>query len=495
MPRRNTVALAVCLAAAFTTLLDQASLNTAIPALRSELGASPATLQWIIAGYSLTFGLAMVPAGRLGDAHGRKWLFVGGVALFTSASIVGGTANEAWVVAVARLVQGAGAGIVNPQVYGIFQDLFTGRERARALGAYATVGGITAVLGPLAGGAVLGTVGADLGWRIVLLLNVPFGLLTVPLAIKYLPSSGPVRKRTALDLPGLALLATVTLGLLLPFVLPRAQLALALAVAAFGVLLWWERRYARSGRTPVLMPELLRSRGFSLGTLSAMFQFGATLSANLVLILYLQDGLGWTPLQAALPMVPGALGFAIASSLSWRLLARYGRAGVVGALLGSVLATGATLLVVLTVPESRLVLALGLTQLLSGAANGLMLSPNQALTLAHAPAGAAGLAGAFLQVAQRISATLSTAAVTGIMVASSGVTAGLTLCVAMMAASAACSALDLRGRYGDAGESDRGQRRVQLGEVRDHQVSAGDPAGSVAGAGDGHHGGGAPGDR
>ncbi|WP_430787285.1 MFS transporter [Actinoplanes sp. G11-F43] len=453
MPRRNTVVLAVCLAAAFTTLLDQASLNSAIPALRDELGAGPATLQWIIAGYSLTFGLAMVPAGRLGDTHGRKWLFVGGLTLFTVAGVVGATATEAWVVAAARLTQGAGAGIVNPQVYGLFQDLFTGRERARALSAYATVGGITAVLGPLVGGAVLGAAGGDLGWRVVLLMSVPFGLVTVPLAIKFLPG-GPrpgSARRTTLDLPGLALLAAVTLCLLLPFVLPDGPgLPTAawplLAVAALGALAWWERRYARTGRTPVLMPELLRSRGFSLGTLSAMFQFGATLSANLVLVLHLQDGLGWSPLRAALPLIPGAIGFALASSQSWRLVSRFGRAGVVGALAGSVLATVATLLVVRTVPESGLILALSLTQFASGLAGGLMLSPNQALTLAHAPAGAAGLAGAFLQVSQRISATLATAVVTGIMVTDDGVSAGLAICVAMLIASTACSALDLRTR-------------------------------------------------
>jgi len=461
VPRRNAVALAVCLAAAFTTLIDQASLNTAIPALRDELGASPATLQWIIAGYSLTFGLAMVPAGRLGDAHGRKWLFVGGMSLFTVAGIVAGTAGEAWVVAVARLVQGAGAGIVNPQVYGIFQDLFAGRERARALSAYATVGGVASVLGPLAGGAVLGAVGDDLGWRLVLLLNVPFGLITVPLAIRFLPD-GPRpgdARRTTLDLPGLTLLGAVTLCLLLPFVLPAGQglptVAWPLiAVAALGALAWWERRYARSGRTPVLMPELMRSRGFSLGTLSAMFQFGASLSANLVLVLHLQDSLGWTPLQAAVPLIPAALGFAAASSQSWRLVARFGRAGVVGALAGAVLTTGATILVVHTVPQSGLVLALSLTQLASGAATGAMMSPNQALTLAHAPAGAAGLAGACLQVSQRISATLSMAAVTGIMVAGSEVTGALTICLAMMVAAAACSALDLRSPRAAAGTPD-----------------------------------------
>ncbi|WP_433795801.1 MFS transporter [Actinoplanes sp. CA-252034] len=420
MPRRNTVVLLVCLAAAFTTLIDQASLNTAIPALRSSLGAGPATLQWILAGYSLTFGLAMIPAGRLGDAHGRRWLFAGGIALFTVAAVVAGTASEAWVVAVARLVQGAGAGIVNPQVYGIIQDLFTGRDRARALGAYATVGGIAAILGPLVGGAVLGAAGDMDGWRVVLLLTVPFGLVTVPLAMRFLPAGRPeTSRRTTLDLPGLALLAAVTLCLLLPFVLPAGQGPPTVvwpltAVAALVSLAWWERRYARSGRTPVMMPELLGSRGFSLGTLTAMFQFGASLSTVLVLVLHLQDTLGWSPLAAASTTVPGAVGFALASSQSWRLLARFGRAGVVAALIGSVLAIAATIVVLHTVPASALGLALSCTQLVSGFSSGLMMSPNQALTLAHAPAGAAGLAGAFLQVSQRISATLATAVVTGL---------------------------------------------------------------------------------
>ncbi|GGN72465.1 MFS transporter [Actinoplanes lobatus] len=452
MPRRNALALAVCLAAAFTTLLDQASLNTTVPALRESLGAGPATLQWIIAGYSLAFGLAMVPAGRLGDAHGRKWFFVAGIALYTVAGVVAATANEAWVVAVARLAQGAGAGIINPQVYGIIQDLFTGRDRAWALGAYSTVGGIAAVLGPLTGGLALGAFGDDLGWRVVLLMGVPFGLLTVPLAIRFLPAGRPDHgRRTTLDLPGLALLGAVTLCLLLPFVLPGDQgLPVAVwplaAVTALAALAWWERRYARSGRTPVLMPELVRSRGFSLGTLTAMFQFGATLSANLVLVLYLQEGLGWPALEAALPLIPGAIGFAAASSQSWRLVARFGRSAVVGALAGAVTTTATTIVVLHTVPESGLGVALMCTQFASGVCGGLVLSPNQALTLAHAPAGAAGLAGAFLQVSQRISATLAMAAVTGIMVTGQNVTAALAICLTMMTASAACAALDLRTR-------------------------------------------------
>jgi predicted MFS family arabinose efflux permease len=338
-------------------------------------------------------------------------------------------------------------------VYGIVQDLFTGRDRARALGAYATVGGIAAILGPLVGGAVLGAVGDTGGWRVVLLLTVPFGLVTAPLALLLLPGGRPgTSRRTTLDLPGLALLAAVTLGLLVPFVLPAGQgpptaVWPLTAVAVLALLAWWERRYARSGRTPALMPELLGSRGFRLGTLTAMFQFGASLSTVLVLVLHLQDVLGWSPLAAAATTVPGAVGFALASSQSWRLLARFGRAGVVAALVGSVIAVAATIVVLHTVPAPMIGIALSGTQFLSGFTGGLMMSPNQALTLAHAPAGAAGPAGAFLQVSQRISATLAMAAVTGLMVTRQGVTPALTICLALMAASAACATLDLRTRH------------------------------------------------
>ncbi|WP_436531348.1 MFS transporter [Actinoplanes sp. HUAS TT8] len=452
MRNRSGLPLLVCLCAAFTTLLDQSSLNTAIPALRGSLGAGPATLQWIIAGYSLTFGLALVPAGRLGDAHGRRLLFAGGVALFTVAAIVAGTADEPWVVAVARLAQGAGAGTVNPQVYGIIQDLYTGPARARALGAYATVGGIAGIIGPSLGGLVLNAAGPDPGWRLVLLFNVPFGLVTVPLALRLLPSGRPpATRRTTLDLPGLTLLGLVTLGLLLPFVLPAGEgpPPYAWILAAAGILAAlaaWEVHYARSGRTPVLIPALLTDRGFSLGTLTAMFQFGASLSTTLVLVLYLQDGLGWSPLHTALTTLPSAFGFAASSSQSWRLV---NRPSVTAALAGSSLAIAATIGVLHTTSGPALGIGLTLTQLAMGIGGGLVISPNQALTLARAPAGTAGLAGAFLQVSQRISATLATAAVTGILVATTttgpaAASAGLLICLAMMLLSTIFAALDIR---------------------------------------------------
>ncbi|MGK5682776.1 MFS transporter [Actinoplanes sp. URMC 104] len=441
---RRAVTLALCLAAAFTTLLDQSSLNTAVPALRASLDAGESSIQWIVAGYSLTFGLALVPSGRLGDAHGRKWLFVAGIALFCTSAVVAGTAREAWVVAAARLLQGAGAGTVNPQVLGIIQELFTGRDRTRALGAYAIVGGIAGVIGPLVGGGLIGALGDAYGWRCVLLLNVPFGLVTVPLAIRWFPHARPAPgRRTSLDLPGLALLAAATLCLLLPFTMPHAAGWLAGVPLLVAALIAWERRYERRGRTPILLPALLGERGYRAGTLIATFQFGGALSASLAVTLHLQENLGWSALHAGLTLLPSALGFALLSSVGWRVVGRWGRRSILWALDTALLAVLASIAVLLLAPPGRLGPWLAVTQLVGGAATGLIVSPNQALTLAHAPPGAAGLAAAFLQLAQRISATVGTAAVAGVVLRGSA-GGGLAISAGLLAAAVAAAAVEQR---------------------------------------------------
>jgi MFS family permease len=444
---RRRWARALCLAAGFTTLVDQSILNVAAPALRGALHAGTAELQWILAGYSLTFGLALVPAGRLGDAHGRRYLFAGGLAVFTLASVVAGTASDAAVVAVARLVQGLGAGTVNPQVLGIIQDLFTGRERMRALGAYATVAGLAGVIGPVIGGVVLSVLGEGTGWRVVLLVNVPFGLVTVPLALRYLPAGPRAAVRRSLDLPGLALLAALILLVLLPLVGFAPLFLVAAALPTAVLFLHWERRYARTGRTPVLVPALIASRGFVRGTLVAMFQFGASLAVALTLMLLLQDGLGYGPLAAALVVLPSAAAFGITSSVSWRVVTRYGPAVITWALAGSAVVAGATVLCALYLPVRHLAIGFTVTQVLMGIAGGLVLSPNQALTLAHAPAGDAGLAGALHQLSQRVSSTIGIAAVTGVVLAGAadgsyraGAARGLALCLAMVLASVVVAA-------------------------------------------------------
>ncbi|GGU71102.1 MFS transporter [Kitasatospora aureofaciens] len=410
--------LLVCVAGGFTTLIDQSVLNTSIPALRGTLHAQPAHLQWIVAGYSLAFGLALIPGGRLGDVKGRKWFFVIGLALFTLVSLVSATATDPTVLIAARLLQGAGAGLVNSQMIGTLQDVFDGQLRARALGMYAVTGSLAFALGPPIGGLVLAAAGPELGWRITFLLNVPFGLATLALAVRHLPRPRPAARHADLDLLGLLLVGALTLALMLPFVRPpglAGRLAFAAAVLALlGALIGWQRRYARTGGHPLIHPALTRSAPYALGTAIAMAQFGFSLAASLVLTMFLQDGLGLSPMGAALVSLPSALAMATASGLAWRVVQRLGRRTVTVGMTGSALAMLLSGIVAQWAPAVVLPWLLALLQLLGGASVGLMGSTNQAYVLRHAPAEAAGVSGAILQMAQRIAAAVAVSALSGV---------------------------------------------------------------------------------
>ncbi|TLQ46152.1 MFS transporter [Streptomyces marianii] len=153
--QRDRAVLVACATAGFTTLLDNSALNVALPSLRLSLAADVHQMQWIAAGYSLMFALALVPGGRLGDAHGRKPYFVAGMAVFVVGGILAAVSSDAWLLVACRLVQGAGAGLINGQMIGIIQDSFTGTARARALGVYAAAASTAAALGPALGGALI----------------------------------------------------------------------------------------------------------------------------------------------------------------------------------------------------------------------------------------------------------------------------------------------------------------------------------------------------
>ncbi|MFF2145568.1 MFS transporter [Kitasatospora sp. NPDC058190] len=410
--------LLVCVAGGFTTLLDQSVLNTSIPALREALHAQPAHLQWIVAGYSLAFGLALIPGGRLGDVKGRKWFFVTGLALFTLVSLVSATATDPGVLIAARLLQGAGAGLVNSQMIGTLQDVFDGQLRARALGMYAVTGSLAFALGPPIGGMVLAAAGPELGWRLTFLLNVPFGVATVALAARHLPRPRPAARHADLDLVGLLLVGALTLALMVPFVQPPGWTGwlgfTAAALLLLGTLAWWQRRYAGRGGHPLIHPALTRSAPYALGTATAMAQFGSSLAASLVLTMFLQDGLGLSPLGAALVALPSALAMATASALAWRVVQRFGRRTITIGMIGSALAMLGSGLVAHWAPAAVLPWLLAMLQLLSGASVGLMGSTNQAFVLRHAPAEAAGVSGAILQMTQRIAAAVAVSALSGV---------------------------------------------------------------------------------
>jgi MFS family permease len=401
--------------------------------MAAVLQADGAQVQWILASYSLAFGVALVPAGRLGDIVGRRRLFIAGIAVFGVCSLVGGLGTEPEVVIAARLLQGLGAGTLNPQVLGLLQDLNAGPQRARALGLYAAAGGAAAVCGPLIGGLVLSVGEAATGWRLLFLMNVPLVLILVPLAVKFLPKRtvdrpgrlpgkdtagrGRPGASSSVDGVGALLLGSVVVASLIPTVYGASGAAMVW-FAAGAVLLssfaGWEWLYNRRGRTPLFSPGLARSKGFLLGTVVALCQFGVGAGMAAVTAFYFLSGTGLAPLAAAGVLVPQAVGMLVASGFSWRFVGRFGRAGIVFALVAAM----ATLLVkdlaVQRLGTDAAAAAVALVGLIQGVAMGLVIAPNQTLTLGYAPAGAAGVAAGFYQLSQRFSAALCSAAAAGL---------------------------------------------------------------------------------
>ncbi|RRQ29385.1 MFS transporter [Rhodococcus sp. Eu-32] len=451
----------VCAAAGFTTLLDSAVLSIGVPAIRSSLDAGTSEVQWILASYSLTFGLALVPAGRLGDVIGRRRLFLFGLSLFSVMGLLGAFAAEPWMIVAARLGQGIGAGTVSSQVLGIITDRYSGHERAKALGAYSTAGGLAGLFGPILGGIVLGVADADIGWRLLLVLNVPFAVVTLTAALFALRKDQVRRSGASIDVVGLLALGVATLLLLLPMVSSLgAVVSTVLVLASVGTLVgfwFWERSFSTSGGVPVLLPELLSARGYTLGTAVAMFWFGAVLALQAVLSLYLIEGLNYPALQAALIMVGSSLLMAITSAFGWRVVARFGRNAVVGAIVLELFVVAGYIMVIALFPREFTVPAFVVLAALSGLASGFVDAPNRGMTLEYSPSGANGVAAGFLQLSQRLSATISLAAVPGIYL---GVLAadsenfgraavlGLGVCALMLLGSLACAVTDSKRRSG-----------------------------------------------
>ncbi|MFJ9035844.1 MFS transporter [Streptomyces sp. NPDC102406] len=318
--------LAVVLTAQFMAVLDVFIVNVAAPTLRTELHASGAALQLVIAGYTITYAVLLITGARLGDLFGHRRAVLGGLAVFTAASLACGLAQSSGQLIAFRLVQGAGSALMIPQVLSLIQRHFTGDSRARALGAYAAVLAVGAAAGQVLGGVL---VSADLlgtGWRAVFLVNVPVGLGLLALGRRELPRGGGRRGAGArpLDLPGLVLLGGAVCLLTVPLVLGQEEgwplwswLCLAGAALAFALFCAYEAALARRGGAPLIAPKLLGLPGIGLAVLRILAAMAVNAGYLFALTLHIQTGLGYSALRAGLTFAPTAVAFG-AVGLTWR---------------------------------------------------------------------------------------------------------------------------------------------------------------------------------
>ncbi|MFI9809031.1 MFS transporter [Streptomyces sp. NPDC052301] len=413
-------ALWVTLVAGFMSLLDVTIVAVALPTIQRDLHASPAQVQWVVSGYALTFALALVTAGRLGDALDRRRIFLLALTGFVLCSAVCGAAPGITLLVSARLAQGLAAGFMAPQNSALIQQMFRGAERGRAFGFFGATVGISSAAGPLIGGAVLALASGAQGWRWIFYVNVPIGVLAVLLGRHLLPHTER-SGRGHVDVPGILLLAAGVLAVMYPLVqadsggLDQVWWLFLVGVAMLAAFTRWQRRLVARGAQPLLDPRLFTTvRGYAVGAGVGTLYFIGFSGIWLVFALFYQHGLNFSPLRSGLAVTPFALGSAGAAVISGRLVDRFGRLLTVCGLVGVIVGLGGTALLIRLAPLGTAVWAAAPMLFLGGIGGGFVVAPNITLTLRDVPVHMAGAAGGALQTGQRLGAAVGTAALPGL---------------------------------------------------------------------------------
>ncbi len=303
--QRTLWAFAITSVAAFMVTLDNLVVTTALPVIRVDLGASIEGLEWTVNAYTLTFAVLLLTGAALGDRLGRRLLLTVGLGVFVAGSAAAALAPSIDALVVARALQGVGGAIVAPLTLTILSAAMPKEKRGVALGAWGGIQGLAVALGPVVGGAVV----SGLSWQWIFWLNVPIGLVLMPLALRRLSEThGPDR---ALDLPGVALGSLGLLGIVWGLVRGNGQgwgsveivgslVAGALLTAAFVA---WELR----AREPMLPMRFFRSRGFAAANGAALAMSFGMFGSIFLLAQFLQTVQGFSPLQAGLRILPWTL--------------------------------------------------------------------------------------------------------------------------------------------------------------------------------------------
>jgi EmrB/QacA subfamily drug resistance transporter len=410
--RRRLLVLAICCMSLLLVGMDVTIVNVALPSIRRDLHVSLSGLQWTIDAYILVLASLLMLSGSMADRLGRRRTFQTGLVLFTIGSLLCSLApGLGWLIAF-RMVQAIGASMLNPVAMSIITNVFTEpRERARAIGVWGGVVGISLGLGPVIGGVLVETV----GWRSIFWINIPIGLAAIALTALFVPESRAPRPRRA-DAVG-QLLVIVALASMTYAIIdaPRAGWAsagtlglLALAILAIGILLAYEPRRS----DPLLELRFFRSAPFSGATVIAISAFGAFSGFLFLNTLYLQDVRGLSALQAGLCTLPLAVMTLIFAPLSGRVVGSRGpRVPLLAA--GSAMCAGGLMLVGLE-RDTSLVWLFG-SYLVFGLGFGLVNAPITNTALSGMPRSQAGVAAAIASTSRQVGAALGVAVVGSVL--------------------------------------------------------------------------------
>jgi EmrB/QacA subfamily drug resistance transporter len=412
--RHRILVLAICCMSLLIVSLDSTILNVALPSLRRELDASVAGMQWVIDAYTLVLASLLMLAGSVADRVGRRKIFMIGLVLFTLGSLLCSLAQNLGSLVAFRMVQAVGGSMLNPVAMSIITNTFTDpRERARAIGVWGGVVGISMAAGPLVGGLLVDGV----GWRSIFWVNLPVGLAALLLTWRYVPESRAPRARrfdpvgqllviTLLGSLTYAIIEAPVAGWTSPLILTFAVVA-ALALAG---LLRHEPRRAE----PLIDLRFFHSLPFSGATVIAVSAFAALGGFLFVNTLYLQDVRGLSALNAGLYMLPMAGLTLVCAPLSGRLVAAYGpRPSLLAA--GTTMTASGVLFAAFEAETSTALLFTG--YVLFGLGFGLVNAPITNTAVSGMPRAQAGVAAAVASTSRQIGQTLGVAVIGAVLAA------------------------------------------------------------------------------
>ncbi|MGW2617224.1 MFS transporter [Streptomyces sp. NPDC001500] len=412
--RRHWTVLAVCCLSMFLVGLDTTIVNVGLPDIGRGLDVGTRGLEWIVDAYTLVLAGLLISAGALADRFGRRRVFQSGLAVFGAASLLCALAPSAGVLVAARALQGVGASMLSPVALAIVVNAMPGpRERAQAIGIWASVFGLSMAAGPVTGGALL----AGLGWRALFWANAPVIAAALVLSAVFVPESRAPRPRR-LDLPGQVLLTmvlTVTVGVLIEgprigWASPTALAGYAWAAVATAAFVRVESRR----REPLMDLRLFRRPVFSGAVVGAVAVFVALNTTLLLNTLYLQHTRGWTPLAAGVATLPLAVGATVCAPWSGRMVGRTGPR--LPLLLGGGFLTAGGLCMVRLTPHTSVLVLLAAYALI-GIGFGFANAPITHTAVGGLPLARAGVAGAITSTARQLGAALGIALAGGLVAA------------------------------------------------------------------------------